>query len=94
MFGVGKPRKKMKLMTLDSFVKVRKKQVFYWQKLGKVNTLKVMQYLSLTEMCKLGTVCHYFHLCYREMWDNYDFFQDMDLTKFSSVIECLTFSLK
>lgn len=44
-----------------------------------------MQYLTLTEMAVLSSVCHYFRLCYRELWQQSDFFQEMDLRNFTSV---------
>jgi hypothetical protein len=44
-----------------------------------------MQYLTLSEMAALSGVCHYFRLCYREIWHHSDFFQSMDLRNFTSV---------
>ena len=53
--------------------------------MGKTTTMRVMTYLTMSEMAKLGSVCHYFRLVYREVWHHSDFFQSMDLRNFTSV---------
>ena len=83
--GMSKSEKKIKLNTLDYFIKVKKKQVFYWRKMGKRCTLRVMSFLTLSEIARLSGVCHFFRMCYKQIWMNSEFFQKMDLSKYTEV---------
>ena len=67
-------QKKVKYSTLDKYLDVKKPQKFYWMSMGKTTTMRLMIYLTLSEMANLSSVCHYFRLCYRELWQHSDLF--------------------
>ena len=62
--------------------------------MGPQITLKIMQYLSLTDNTILSSTCHFFYTCYKNLWLNKTNFKHMDLSTFSSVIFYLIKRLK
>lgn len=79
-----RPSKKYRPM--DNFVKKIRRNTpatCCFMRLGTQDISRVMHFLTLTENAKLSKVCNFFYQCFRGLWFNTDFFNEMDLSKLS-----------
>lgn len=79
-----RPSKK-KGLTMDAFVKKKKRSYCYWQEMGYPLTIKIMQFLTVAENAILSTCSNYFHRCFHQLWVSRGSFSKMDLSSYSSV---------
>lgn len=54
-------------------------------KLGFDLMSRVMQNLTLTDNARLSRACYFFYKCFKGLWINNEFFNRMDLSKYSNV---------